>query len=71
MPIIKPYTSGEDQYIDLPEEFNFKGAEIEIFRIGDEVILREKLITAEQTNTVIEKTPTDLPVELKENKLQK
>ncbi len=54
MPTIKPYMIGEDQYIDLPEEFNFKGSEVEIFRNGNEVILREKPITAEQANTVIE-----------------
>lgn len=68
MPTIKPYMIGEDQYIDLPEEFSFKGSEVEIFRNGDEVILREKPITAEQANIVIEQMPNDLLVELKEDK---
>ena len=71
MPTIKPYMIGEDQYIDLPEEFNFKGSEVEIFRNGDEVILREKPIAAEQANTAIEQIPTDLSVEVKEDKSPK
>ncbi|AWL29802.1 AbrB/MazE/SpoVT family DNA-binding domain-containing protein [Acinetobacter defluvii] len=68
---IKPYMIGEDQYIDLPEEFNFKGSEVEIFRNGDEVILREKPITAEQANIGIVQIPTDLSAEVKEDKSPK
>ncbi len=60
------YMIEEDQYIDLLEEFNFKGAEIEIFRNGNEVILREKLITVEQANPVIEQISTDLSVDIAE-----
>lgn len=67
---IKPYMIGEDQYIDLPKEFNFKGSEVEISRDGDDVILREKPIAEEKDNTVIEQS-TDLTIELNEGKSSK
>lgn len=50
---------GDDQYIDITEKFNFKGTEVEIFRRGDEVILREKPVTAEQLQNVFEQIPFD------------
>lgn len=63
---IKPYMIGEDQYIDLPKEFSFKSNEVEIFRRGDEVILHEKPLTAEQANVVMQQIPADIYVEAKE-----
>lgn len=62
MPTIKPYMIEEDQYIDLPEEFNFKGTEVEIFRNGNEVILREKT-TTEQLLSVFEQMLSDFYAE--------
>src|SRR6202040_2861096 len=42
MTIGKVFRSGNSQAVRLPKEFRFKGKEVEIFRRGDEVILREK-----------------------------
>ena len=36
------FKSGNSQAVRLPKEFRFKGKAVEIFRRGDEVVLREK-----------------------------
>ncbi|HEY4903394.1 MAG TPA: type II toxin-antitoxin system VapB family antitoxin [Candidatus Sulfotelmatobacter sp.] len=42
MTTAKVFRSGNSQALRLPKEFRFKGKEVEIFRRGDEVVLREK-----------------------------
>jgi antitoxin VapB len=37
----KVFRSGNSQALRLPKEFRFKTKEVEIFRRGDEVVLRE------------------------------
>lgn len=41
MPIAKVFRSGNSQAVRLPKEFRFGAAQVEIFRRGDEVVLRE------------------------------
>ena len=36
------FRSGNSQAVRLPKEFRLKSKEIEIFRRGDEIVLREK-----------------------------
>lgn len=36
------FKSGNSQAVRLPREFRFRSSEVEIFRRGDEVVLREK-----------------------------
>jgi antitoxin VapB len=36
------FKSGNGQAVRLPKEFQFSGREVEIFRRGDEVVLRER-----------------------------
>jgi antitoxin VapB len=36
------FQSGNSQAVRLPKQFRFKSKEVEIFRRGDEIILREK-----------------------------
>jgi len=36
------FRSGNSQAVRLPKEFRLKTAEVEIFRRGDEIVLREK-----------------------------
>ena len=36
------FRSGNSQAVRLPKQFRFKSKEVEIFRRGDEVVLREK-----------------------------
>ena len=40
--------SGKSQVVRLPKEFQLKSGEVEIFRRGDEIILREKRGTMER-----------------------
>ena len=42
MPTAKVFRSGNSQAVRLPKQFRFKSEEVEIFRRGDELILREK-----------------------------
>ncbi len=42
MSTARVFRSGNSQAVRLPKEFRFKSEEVEIFRRGDEVILREK-----------------------------
>ena len=42
MAVAKVFQSGNSQAVRLPKEFRFDSDEVEIFRRGDEVVLREK-----------------------------
>ena len=41
MTTAKVFRSGNSQAVRLPKAFRLKGAEVEIFRRGDEIVLRE------------------------------
>ena len=43
MTTAKVFQSGNSQAVRLPKAFRFRTPEVEIFRRGDEVILREKV----------------------------
>jgi antitoxin VapB len=42
MATARVFRSGNSQAVRLPKEFRFKAEEVEIFRRGDEIVLREK-----------------------------
>ena len=42
MATAKVFRSGNSQALRLPKEFRLKSKEVEIFRRGDEIVLREK-----------------------------
>jgi antitoxin VapB len=42
MTIARVFKSGNSQAVRLPKQFRFQGDEVEIFRRGDEVVLRER-----------------------------
>jgi len=42
MATTRVFWSGKSQAVRLPKEFRLKGKEVEIFRRGDEIVLREK-----------------------------
>ncbi|WP_180073868.1 MULTISPECIES: antitoxin [Acinetobacter] len=63
MTTAKVFMTGRSQAIRLPKEFRFEGKEVEIFRRGDEVILREKPVTAEQLFKVLAQMPDDFYAE--------
>jgi antitoxin VapB len=42
MTTARVFRSGNSQAVRLPKGFRFNGREVEIFRRGDEIVLREK-----------------------------
>jgi antitoxin VapB len=42
MTTARVFKSGNSQAVRLPKEFRFESSEVEIFRRGNEIILREK-----------------------------
>lgn len=42
MTTAKVFISGNSQAVRLPKQFRLKSDEVEIFRRGDEIVLREK-----------------------------
>jgi len=42
MSIARVFQSGNSQAVRLPKQFRLKSKEVEIFRRGDEIVLREK-----------------------------
>ena len=42
MPTARVFRSGNSQAVRLPKQFRVRGKELEIFRRGDEIVLREK-----------------------------
>jgi antitoxin VapB len=53
------FRSGNSQAVRLPKQFRFKGKEVEIFRRGDEVVLREKDKTLARAFELIACLPDD------------
>lgn len=60
MTIARVFRSGNSQAVRLPKEFRFKGKEVEIFRRGDEVVLREKTEGMAKALELILGLPDDL-----------
>jgi antitoxin VapB len=60
MTTAKVFRSGNSQALRLPKEFRFKGKEVEIFRRGDEVVLREKSGNMTRALELILSLPEDL-----------
>ncbi len=59
MTTAKVFMTGRSQAIRLPKEFRFEGKEVEIFRRGDEVILREKPVTVDRLFKALSQMPND------------
>ena len=63
MTTAKVFMTGLSQAVRLPKEFRFEGTEVEIFRRGDEVILREKPVTVDRLFKVLAQMPNDFYAE--------
>ena len=59
MPTARFFMSGNSQAVRLPKEFRFKGPEVEIFRRGEEVVLREKARGMARVFEIIASLPDD------------
>lgn len=58
----KVFRSGNSQAVRLPKEFRFKGKEVDIFRRGEEVVLREKEKTLRRAFDLIASLPDDFDI---------
>jgi antitoxin VapB len=72
MSTARVFRSGNSQAVRLPKQFRFKSKEVEIFRRGKEVVLREKsdnlahafdLILGLPDDLVLPDRKTDIPQE--------
>jgi antitoxin VapB len=59
MATARVFKSGNSQAVRLPKQFQFKGKEVEIFRRGDEVVLREKSRGMERAFWLLTSLPED------------
>jgi len=59
MKTAKIFKSGNSQAVRLPKEFQFKSGEVEIFRCGDNIILREKPKNLKRAFELLASLPND------------
>lgn len=67
MPTAKVFRSGNSQAVRLPKQFRLKSKEVEIFRRGDEVVLREKSGDIRRAFDLLAGLPDDFDVPGREN----
>lgn len=65
MSTAKVFKSGNSQAIRLPKEFQFDVSEVEIFKQGDDVVLRKKIVTGIDLYNQL--TSIDLPEDFNES----
>jgi antitoxin VapB len=65
MATAKVFKSGNSQAVRLPKEFRVTGDEVEIFRRGDEIVLRERPRNLLQALDLLASLPDDFLVERK------
>ncbi len=59
MSVARVFRSGNSQAVRLPKECRFKSDEVEIFRRGDEVVLREKPRDMRRVYQILTELPND------------
>lgn len=60
MATARVFKSGNSQAVRLPKQFRLRSKEVEIFRRGDELILREKSKGMERAFEIIANLPIDV-----------
>ncbi len=63
MTTARVFKSGNSQAVRLPKEFRFRGKEVEIFRRGDDVVLREKTRGLQRAFELLANLPDDFYAE--------
>jgi len=58
----KVFRSGNSQALRLPKQFRLKSKEVEIFRRGDEIVLREKSGTMARAFDLLAGLPDDFEI---------
>jgi antitoxin VapB len=59
MPYARVFQSGNSQAVRLPKEFRFQADRVEIFRRGDELVMRESPVNAVAIFEVLASLPAD------------
>ncbi len=59
MPYARVFQSGNSQAVRLPKEFRFKTDQVEIFRQGDDIVLRERPASAAAIFDALASLPAD------------
>jgi antitoxin VapB len=59
MATARVFRSGNSQAVRLPKEFQLNATEVEIFRRGDEIVLREKGKGLERAFEILTSLPDD------------
>src|SRR6476620_9565510 len=60
MAIARVFKSGNSQAVRLPKKFRVKSSEVEIFRRGDEIVLREKAGGMVRVLDLLAELPSDM-----------
>jgi antitoxin VapB len=59
MATTRVFKSGNSQAVRLPQEFRFRATEVEVFRRGDEIVLREKTRGLRRAFDILAALPDD------------
>jgi antitoxin VapB len=59
MATARVFKSGNSQAVRLPKEFRVAGKEVEIFRRGEEIVLREKAPNLGEAFAILADLPSD------------
>ena len=62
MDTARVFRSGNTQAVRLPKQFRLKSKEVEVFRRGDEIVLREKNGTMVRAFDLLAGLPEDLVI---------
>ncbi len=60
MSVAKVFRSGNSQAVRLPKAFRVESSELEIFRRGDEIVLRERAANLERAFRALASLPEDV-----------
>jgi antitoxin VapB len=69
MTTAKVFRSGNSQAVRLPKQYRLKSKEVEIYRRGDEIVLRETPGTMAHAFEIIANLPEDVLVRRKKREL--
>lgn len=69
MKLAKVFKSGNSQAIRLPKEFRFRSKEVEIFKKGNTIILREKTKNLKRAFELLTSLPDDFFSEKREDSI--
>jgi len=69
MPYARVFQSGNSQAVRLPKEFRFQTDRVEIYRRGDELVMREAPINATAIFDALASMPSDFMADGREDAL--